>query len=343
MTTGPTQSQNLIKQVSLDELRRPPGFWSALVLDVLAVLTAGFSGYFYKNYLDGGSIIWPVVFFGFFCISFFFGTLLERNFLRRLAVVLFSAGILIVSVELFSPLAENAFLPTWEILGAAFGIFAVCLLWGEIVAKRDLENSLSIRFFKLSGSEFGKIMTGAAFVAMVLYIPYWNMEDIFFSKDAFLGVFNATAGFANNFYPEVDFKAPIGEVAQNLSEIQLKKDPAFVNLPPAMRRDAIKQFTDRFISDIAEGAGVEINSEETLGAVAYDFLINFLKKWESQLQGVFLAAWAVSLFFLLKAAGAVFAGILEFLAFFIYHTLQTTGVAHVVYENVRKESVEFVN
>ena len=343
MATSPTQSQNLISQISMDELRRPPGFWAALILDAVTVIMAGFSGYFYKNYLDGGSLIWPLVVFGVFCIGLFFGALLEKNFVRRLFVAFLSAGFMIAAIEFFSPLAENAFLPSWEILGASFAVFGVCLLWGEIVVKRDIENSLNIRFFKLSGSAFGKIMTGTAFAAIVLYIPYWNVEDMFFSRGAFLNVFEMTAGFANNFYPEVDFNAPIGDMAQSLGEVQFKKNPAYANLPPAARGDALQQFTDRFIKDISESAGIEINPDETLGTASYDYLINFFIKWQNQLQGVFLAIWAVSLFFLLKAAGALFAALLEFLAFFLYHTMLTVGIAHITHENVRKESLEFTN
>ncbi|MFQ5753635.1 MAG: hypothetical protein ACE5HI_16720, partial [bacterium] len=289
-------------------------------------------GYVYSKYLvaeAGLSLLFQAlaVFLIFSTLQLFFTKEIGRRFL-----------ILILQTTAFL-----FFFYTYDlrILAISAGVMIVLPLFGEMLGRRELGNALEIKFFKTAKPLLAKWTTALIIVLILLYLPQWDQDSIFISKDNFRGFYSWAAGVASTFYPRVDFNSTFGELAEGLSETQLRGDPTFRNLPPRAQSELLERTSLQVSGSLSRSLGIQILPDEPVSDVFYDFIVKLLRGWREQFGNFFLAAWGLSIFFVLRGFGTIFYWAISFVSFLIYQILFSSGFVHIIGETRTHEVIEY--
>lgn len=332
MVQSPLQRENLIKQVSTEAITRPSGFYKSILLDALAIAAAFAFGWslqlFFRNALPSWAVLIAVTFFALFST---FEVFLVKGFGRRFFVILLEV---VAVAGLFYAEALKFLIP------AAVLLF-VFLVWGEIAARRELENNLEIRFFKMSGLFLKKFMTAVVFFMVILYLPRWNPDSLFFSRRSYDVMFAWAMGIANGFYPEIDFHSTLQNLATSVVRSQFRGAPGFANLSPLEQEKAMAQGASDLLKKLGESIGIAVKPDNTLGDVVYGAITHTLEGWHREYGDWFLAGWAILLFFVLRGLSAIFYPLVAFIEFTLYELCIALNLIHIAGESRTHEVVEF--
>ncbi|MBU6500856.1 MAG: hypothetical protein KGJ89_01910 [Patescibacteria group bacterium] len=332
---GKIPSQNLIRQVNIESPVRQPSFYKPLVFDVITALSAFGLGYEYLQYLLGQTDITILVLTaGIFSVlstlQIFFTKSLNRIFLFAIIDAL-----AITSLFYFSGY-------DLKILAAAAFAFIVFFFWGGVLGRMELENTLEIGFFKTSGQILKKLTTAIAIVLVLVYLPRLSDNSAaFLSKTSFQSIFDKTAVFLNNFYPQVDFTSSLQKVSDGFAELELQNNATFQGLSQADKNTIITQTSQQIIDNLSKQLGTAISASDTVSNVFYDFIINLIGKWKDGNRTWFLVGWVLVVFFIVRSIGIIFYWIIGFIAFILYQILLSSGFIHILGETRTHEILEF--
>lgn len=329
---GKISSQNLIEQVKVESVIVQPGFYRQIVFDVLTVISAALFGYVYRQYLVGQAsfqlLLWVIVGFSVFTVL---QTFLAKEMGRRFFILLLEIGALLAFFYDFD----------LKFLGAAAGIMLVFSLWGDILGRRELENSLQIRFFRTAKPILKKLTTALALLLIVLYLPQWHRSSVFVPEETFQGFFDWAANLTSNFYPNISFNSSFGALTEDLAAAKLAGDPLFRELQPSTRASVLKETADQVAASLSESLGIDILAEDSVSGVFYDFIVKLLEGWRDRFQDVFLFGWVAMVFFILRGFGIIFYWVVGFLAFIVYQILLASGFMRITGETRTHEIIEY--
>lgn len=330
---GKITPQNLIRQVSSESPRFRPGFYKQIVLDVLTVASAAGVGYVYSGFLGGRSslamLLAAVAVFAAFSVIQLF---LLKNFGRRVGILFLE--VIALFVQFYGKM-------DLRLIGIAAVVMFVFLIWGEILGKREIENSIEVRFFKSARPVFSKLTTAMILAFIVLYIPRVGPDNIFISRGSFQGFFDWAAGLVGNFYPEIRLNSTFGELAEGVAKMQLEKEERFRELSPAAKEAILKQTAEQVSHKLSQSLGIEIKPDEQVSETFYNFIVNFLSNLASRYGNLFLVGWGVVVFFLLRGLGTIFYWIAGLFIFIIYQILLASNFIYITGETRTKEVVEW--
>lgn len=330
---NPDQKQNLINQVTATKIEMPPGFYKSSFFDFLILAAAFGFGYFYHLFLRGETGIYSVVIsIAVYAIFLGLRVFLAKSFGRFFLVLLLQ-----IAAMLWFFYATR---PSW-ILGLSAGIMLALSFWGEMLSQSELKNGLEIKFFKTARQTIGKFVTAALLVMIILYLPQWKAEDIFFSEKGFKSLFGWAAGVAGNFYPELNFNSTVGDLAESVARFQLRGSRMWATLPPSAQEQAIKAATSQVIGSLGGSLGVAISAKESVSQFFYDLILKTLNRWHVRYGSWFLFVWALTVFFATRALGVIFGWLVSFVAFAVYQLLLAFGVIRISLESRAKETVDF--
>lgn len=329
---GKIPSQNLIKQVKVESSVGRPSFYKPFVFDVLTVASALFLSYTYRQYLNDKS--WVAILLAALVIFAIFSALqvfLTKNLKRRFFVIFLEA------VALFGFFYDYNI----RLLAVGAGTALGFIFWGEFLGHSELENGLEIKFFKVVKPVLGKTITAVALMFVVIYMPRWSRGETLISKSNFEGVFDWTAGLANNFYPEVDFSSSFGKLSESLARLELQGNAAFKNLPTTNKELAVKKAAEQVMSNLGKNLGLTVSQEESVSGVFYKFVVKFLNEWRNRLSDWFIIGWAFGVFLIIRGLGTIFYWIVAILSLICYQILLSTGFMHIMGETRTHEVVEY--
>lgn len=323
---------NFASQVKPEVINRPPGFYKAIALDVFAVAAAVALSFSYRLYLDGGLNITILVLSIFpFALLSLFETLFTKGFWRRFTVI---------TLEVFALASFFYDQPRNFLLSVVAGAF-VFLIWGEIESRRELRNSLDIRFFRVARLHLKKFSTALALVLVLLYLPRFDSATPLVSQPTFDGFFGAAARAVGKIYPEINFNASVGEFAESIARLQLGVDSKFKILPPVDQENTIQFFADQIITSFKKNLGIEIGASKPLNNLFYDFTTTVLGDWQKKSAGGFIIGWAIGVFLIIRGFGTLFYWLTGLIGFFLFHFMIAANIATVLYESHNKEVAEF--
>jgi len=327
---------NRVSTVSIDD---PQDGWKAWILDVLAVLGASLFGYWFMRYLAGGFSFWFTL-----AALFFWGAMsvlegfLQKNISRRLWVMLLESIALIAFFYAFA----------WQALAITAVLVFLCLVWGYFSVRRELRNSIEIRFFTASSRVVGKVMTGAVIFMIVMYASLMNSNgNLFVSQGGFNAFFSWTAGFVNNFYPTIPLNGSFGDFTQAVAKMQLQGNPAFQSLAPAQQDQALAQSSNEIattLSGAPTGASTTVAAatlNEPVNNALYNYFSSLTTELRNKFGDTFIGVWGLILFLILRSIAFIAVWIAQFIALIFYELLLATGFMKVTESPATREVLEY--
>ena len=330
---GLGQRMNLADQISRDKAIRPAGYYSSIVFDVLIVVLAFWFGYEGKQLLHGnGGTLFFIALLTFSTASIM-QMFLARSFTRRF---------IIMTLEIIVLLANFWNEASLNYLGFAGAAALLLLAWGELSARHELENSLSIRFARASHLHLKKFASALSILAVMLFIPKLSTAPLFVSQESFQNFFDVTAGLLNRVYPEFAFNSTVGDFTKSLVRYQAgKSSPDFNKLSPAAQDAFIAGQLPQVEASLGQALGEKLNPTEPVSAALRDYIIRMLKGWQDNAPQIFMVVWAVVMFFVIRSIGSIFNFAAIFVAFVAYELLLAFNFIHISAESRAHEFVHY--
>jgi hypothetical protein len=328
-------NQNFVDEVAVVTAERRSELWKSLVLEVFAVGFAGLFGYFFASYLIAThSFWWVLVSLLLWGAAEVMVGLLEKSFKRRLLFMVIESVALVIFFHVYP----------WPSLAVMAIVAFLFLTWGHVSLRRELRNTIEIRFFTASGKVVGKIVTIAVIFMVLMYALFTTTSGSFFiSENGFSVFFNLTSGFFNDFYPTIPLNTSFGDFAQAVAHVELIGNAEFQNLTPNEQNLALSQSTNDIITSFASStapSGVVTASTPTENAF-YEFLSSFAWKLQSRFNELFTGGWGVILFLILRSVGIIVVWIGQLVAMIFYELLLAAGFMKIKEESATKEILEY--
>jgi hypothetical protein len=324
--------QNLIKQIRPFAFARTGVFYKIAFLHLCVVGSALAFGYLYKQYLAGTPrftlLICAATIFG---VSSVFETVLVRSFKHRFYVILAE------TVALAAFFVHN----DMRTVATMVAVILALLLWGEIGSRYEMSQSISIRFLKVARRQLNKAITALIFMAVLLYVPVLQTQDVLVSERTFSNFYGWLTGVLYNFFPELNLQSSVGEFVQGVLTLQTKEHPAFLNIPTAEQYQLIEKQAGEIVSDFQKKIGVPLAINEPLRGAAFQILTVTLKDWRTRFNPWFVTMWAIALFLAVEGVGLFFYWLVALVAYIIFELLLAFGAIRIVGESQVKELAEF--
>lgn len=302
------------------------------MLDVLTVGSAIAGGYFSLRYLEGiGWFAMPLIFFGFFLILSFFGTLFIQDGKRRYAVMAFAtAGILGFFYSLPVPL-----------LAVASSAMLSLFFLGEAESRFAIENSIKFRFIKFAKPKFSHMVTGIVLAGVVIYAPLAEKSDAVISEPQFAKIYELTLGSVEDMYQGLRFTSTVEELATDIVRRELERDERYIALPPDAQASALREAAGKIIQNAQKGIGSIITPEMSASKFFYEYFLARMREVQKRLGPSFLFVWAAGAFLVFRSAGTVFVWVTLTVAYILYEFLFVVRMIRLRGESRTKEVVEF--
>lgn len=325
-------ASNLLKRVTPEKIVRPPGFYTSIALDALTVLSAILFGLFYRGYLRSDiSVAWAWIFSALFALFAVFGMLLTKNFSRRLVIL--SLAILGIAVFFYD-------VPVLLLAGASATALGL-LIWGEMLSRAELQNALTIKFFKVVRPQLSKLITALVILVVFLYLPQWNAAGNLISSSAFDRLYRFFSRATMLLYPELELGSSAGAFAESFAEFRLKTNPAFLQLLPAAKERAVAEAAKQILTGLGNWAGTEISPATPLSSLFYETTLKNLQGWQKKFGSQLMFVWGMIMFFVLRWIGGIARLLLASIAFFVYQSLLAVNFIKIVGENRMHETLEY--
>lgn len=330
---GEGSAQNLISQSKIRPLDKPAGFYKSIVLDVLTVATAGLFGFAYYRYLTADlSVWWLLGAVAAWCLMSVFQLFLQRKTMRRLIIMALE-----VIGLLFFFYRDRA-----SILAVAAAVVYLFLMWGYFASQSILDNGIEIQFFRITAALLGKLVTAALIFMILIYVPQFNQNSVFISRQSFRKFFDWSAGLINDIYPNVSANSTFATFAQSVATTEVQNNPNFQNLSPDEQSSTISQETTQFESNFGMStSGQPLAPSAPASDAFYNFIVGMLQAWQSSGPTWFLIGWAVVLFLSLRTLGILFVWATQFIALIFYELFLATGFMKIFESTQTRETIGY--
>lgn len=301
-------------------------------MDLVTVILALVTGWLFKGVLAGTSGFVPVLISAAIFVALSsLNTLLKKDFAHR-------GGVIAVEALAFSLMFWG--LPLW-ILVSVFLVMFILLLWGALSGRAEMENSLEIRFFRITRRPLSQTITALSVVAILLYVPQWQNKEDFISQKSFDSIFATSRGVAGRLYPEFNFNSDMNALAQSLAQTKLNENSQYKLLPPAVKEGLVEKTSVEVVKSLGDNLGLELTGEEDIGTVLYRYISKWLDSWRTKLGSTFLVLWSILAFLFIRGIGTLLGYFVAFLAYVIYHILLIMDVIKIDSELQPQEIVDF--
>lgn len=316
-----------------------------IVLAVLGVVFASVFSYFlnsfFASYETTPLAISLTALIG-FLIVFLFQSLFIKSLWRvNLIIFLESAGLLAGFYErIFAPFQGKEIDIISLIL---FWVVFLILIWANWNGKRETENFLKVRFWRISKVVLPKAIAAVAFSASVLFVfPYSPLTAGFqfpISSSLLEKFFAPASGILQKFLPGFDVSLSVAELTKNLAEQQIAKLPEIPILPKAVQQQLIAKTMKDFEAQIANIFGSDINPKLKISDVAYETLKNKFEGLTENLKLIVMLGIAALLFLTIEGVAIPFRWLVTVIAFIAYEILLMTGFATIMLEGKSREII----
>ena len=327
-------SPNLLRQTPAFHNDRPHGHYQSFILDALVVGAAIAVSYFYRGFVN--DLAWPSLLHALIALAFFAAVsviemLLLRDWDRRIFVICLEiAGFLSFFYD-----------TSYMYLSVIALVLLIFLLWGDIISRRALKNSLEIHFFRTVRPLLNKIITGTLLMAVLLYLPHWDAKRSFFSVETFSSFYDSIARFGMSFYPEIQFRTTVGEFSRSIAKMELISQQAFLDLSDTAKARTLDQAEAVIMNSLGTTFNLALDPAKTMNATIYGLVTDALDASQKKFGNNFLMVWAIVVFFALRSFGVVAQAILALFSAVCYQLLLGLNVIHVAGENRVQEVIEY--
>ncbi len=323
-------------------MERNPSFWRSVIFEATALVSATWLGYVYKLYISSQTIpfinitpgLWGVLIaLSVFFLASLFHLVLIKDTGRRMVV------------QIVQVLCLGFFLYNESIYWLATEGFALLiLLSGSWRARTELNNGLSVHFFRVSGLYYGRLVMAIALMGTIFYFPYWQQNKVIVPESAFDGLTSWSLGLVNNFYPDLRLtpESTFEEIVGAMAEDEIAKIPGGENLSEAEKQRVAEQANEAMTKQLqSQFGGISPQENESLKNFIYRLLKESLSQLETYLGQWFFFGWSILVLVLSFSIGKFYSLIMSAVAFLIYQVLLASRVFSLYTETVSKESLDF--
>ena len=215
-------------------------------------------------------------------------------------------------------------------------LFILCHAWGLNVAKREMNSTLKIHFWRYSSKVLTGLITGISFLGALLYIGVYqtaggvSYEAYRFSTSGITGIEYVVPNFSLTTKTDTLF----AQYAQ-----QALKNDAQYNVLSKTEQDKVAAQAGAALKKQAESlTSLKIASDTSLLDYGYQLLKNFIKKLEDGgLGSLVLAAMIAIIFFSIKGVMFFLRWPLLIAASVLYFLMLSVGIISIQTEQRQKE------
>ena len=332
MVLGAPPSENFIKQIPLEKASMPRGFYKAIILDALSVISAGVFSYSYYAYLGGNASFWfPTIVLSFFVIFSTLETILIKDLKRRTVIALLEV---IALFTFFYTLPDG-------LLVTAMGVTLLFSIWGEINARTEISNTMEPNYFKVAKARGAKLVSAIVLMVIIIYFPKFNIRDNFISRATFDGFFDWTSSVIEKIYPGINLKSTVGDLADSLAESETQKIPGFNALPVPIQEKTTQEASKNVLQNISVKMKTDIKPDDNVMDVAYKIAASQIEKLKNDHSPQFRLGWTILLFLIIRSIGVVIVPVLAIVIAILIHLLIAMNFIFVAGETRTKETLTF--
>lgn len=320
---------NFLNKVHAPTTIRPAGYWKSVMLDILAVGTAVWTGLFYWLYLEHYVSILTVLASALLMLIFsvFQSLLVSSSRRRQLVVVLQTFGLL--ALFLLHPV---------KIVLVTLVLVFIFLWAGQREMRSRLDNGVEVRFFSAIWPQVTRCITALCFFAILMYFPSLSEgKQILISESTFSSFYSFSAGIVQRLYPDINMETSIMELARGIAREQIVGNRQMLMVPQNIRDGLIEQAASTTIQNLERSLDISIRSEDSVSLTLYKYLASQLNRWQTDYGVWFLVGWVVAVFLVIKSFGAIAAVFVASLATLLYHLLVAAEYIRIKGEGVTRE------
>ena len=309
-------------------------FYKALIFDALEILSAiGFS-YFGLNYLNNKNSLWLfLLFLVLFLMFIIFNSALNNSWKKRIIVIFLE------TIGIFYFIFNFFVLKVLLILGLVFIIFR---LWGEIQTNLAMQNSIEIKFFRLTKPVFSKSVNAIIFILIGFYIVNISGPESFLPYNVFDNFWKSIVIIYNKIYPDININGSINDFSKSLVFYELKNNSNFKNLFLDEKEKIIQDAASEMNKQILKFLGKEtIDFNQEFKKTIYEFIFNGINNYYNKFGIYFVVLWILIIFLVLKSTFFVFKPILNIILFIVFHSLIALNIIRIYGETRTKEVLGF--
>ncbi|MFA5098752.1 MAG: hypothetical protein WC461_00845 [Candidatus Paceibacterota bacterium] len=319
-----------------DEVSLDRSIIKIIILALFGVVFSFFSGFFLQVFMvSGGGInlfLSILASFGFMAVFLLCVFFIKTGWLLDLAIFIQSLAFFFLFYDRLSIMVG---------VGAVLGF--LFFISGIYAGRNELENSLEIKFWKISKKILPKVVAGVAVFAGVICASFINIEskEFFIPREAFNAVVAPITdnGLLEKIIPGFNLTGSTEEMIKSIAVKEIENNPQLKNLPDSIKEELIGQAVQQVKNQTAGAVGTELSFKSKLSDTMYDFLaVKFYSLPQNILNStpilvaafIFLAiisfAWPIRL-------------LVAFIAFLIYEIFLALGFGTIIFEGRSKESV----
>ncbi|MFH1346915.1 MAG: hypothetical protein ABIH10_01550 [Spirochaetota bacterium] len=226
-------------------------------------------------------------------------------------------------------------------VGAILGF--LLFVSGIYAGRNEIENTLEIKFWKISKKVLPKAIAGIAIFAGVVCASFINMDDkeFFISREAFNAVVSPITdnGFLEKIMPGFDFSGSAEEMIRSIATREIENNPQLKLLPDSIKEELLGKAVQEVKNQTTGVAGTQLNFQSKLSNTIYDFLaVKFYLLPENILNSTPIL---VAVFIFLVIVGFIWPIrlIAAFISFLLYEILLALGFGVIIFEGRSKENV----
>lgn len=330
-----------------EESEEDRSFWKVLILAVLGAGSAFLSFFLFDKFLvEGnlvrllGSALFAVIFLSLFVLQVFFTK--SRLKLGLVSFVQAFAPILFFTDRLYP-------VPSMPLI-VAFAIFFILLVGAAMKGKREIANSLNVKFFPVAKSIVSRVTAGLLIAFSVqLYLTYfvWGGFNENFSRRLVNQTLASSEPVIKIALTEVSFDGAVDDFFRALAESQLRKikvggegaeEVEFHRLLPDEQ--------DRIIGEVALALRVQaekvvgpLNADRPANEEVFRIVKDYVEGFSPTTQSVVNVALAALFFFSARGIAFFLYWLPEVIAFVIFKLLLVVGFAYVSLESRSREFI----
>jgi len=244
--------------------------------------------------------------------------------IKTLNIALGTAFFEVLAVWLMMPQKFSAL----NLLGIV--IFFLLLVVGFIGGRADLNNSLKIKFWRVSRRTVPTALTGLALLITLSVLQSFNLTEFSIPRSAFNFFLKSSEPVIAGFIPDFSLEAKVNDVLKSFVESRL---------PPGTPAPVIDEAISGLKKSIRETTGVNVSGEEKVGEALYDISIAKLLTLPSTLKVLALIVLGLLIFLFIKGLAFVLNWIIIMLAFLIFQMLVAFNFMHVGTESRNQEII----
>ncbi len=306
------------------------------ILAVIGIAFSFFFGYFLKTFIIQGewdfllySFLFALGFLTFFLLQVFF---VKTSWIINLTILLETAGFL---APFYSSLSKSI------LIGAlvAFLIF----LSGAYIGRSELNNTLRIKFWRISKKALPKAIAGLALFSSIVYVGFNSPEirGFLISPTAFEKIISpiSRTGIVQKFIPGFDLSLPVETLIENFAVKQVQDNPQLSILPEAVRKELVEKSVDEFKKRISEFTGNPLDSGDKTSDVLYTIMTEKFGSLPENVKSFAPAIVAAIIFLTVIGLSLPIRIVATILAFLIYEIFLAFGLSAILMEGKSREIV----